>query len=108
MRLNMHRGINRIRNGNHVRTSLALEEVFWESIDEIFGKNWRHWVIEQLNDKPVESSNSSWIRQQVLKSYKSKGPMQRNKTTDTYLDKTYPILNQIQEGKETGRTYGRD
>ena len=96
--MHMHRGINLISNGKHVRTTLSLEEVFWESIDEIFGKNWRHWVIEQLNDKPGEISNSSWIRQQVLKIYKFKGPMQITITPDPYLAKTYPFMNQIKEG----------
>ena len=65
--MHMHRGINLISNGNHVRTTLALEKVFWESIDEIFGKNWRHWVIEQLNDKPGEISNSSWRKTSVVR-----------------------------------------
>ena len=93
----MHRGINLISNGNHVRTTLALEKVFWESIDEIFGKNWRHWVIEQLNEKPGEISNSSWIRQQVLKIHKSKGPMQITITPDPYLAKTYPFMKIIMD-----------
>lgn len=94
----MHRGINLIKQGNIIKTTLSLETCFWESIDEIFGRNWRHWVIEQLNSKPQEISNSSWIRQQILKIHKSKNSLSITIKPDPYLAKTYPFITQMKDG----------
>ena len=67
-----YRSINLMnREGNTVRSTLALEPVFWEAIDDIFGRNWRHWAIEELQNKPDDESKSSCIRQAIMRLYKT-------------------------------------
>jgi predicted DNA-binding ribbon-helix-helix protein len=37
------------------KTSIALERVFWESIDRISNGHWKNWVLEALENKPADS-----------------------------------------------------
>lgn len=67
-----YRSINLMSPENKVvRSTLALEPVFWEAIDDIFGRNWRHWAIEELQNKPNDESRSSCIRQAIMRLYKT-------------------------------------
>ena len=72
----IHRSINLLDADNHiVKSTLALEPIFWEAIDEVFGKNWRHWAIEQLQNKPDLVSNSSFLRQAIMKIQRAEKPL---------------------------------
>jgi len=45
-------------------TSIVLENVFWDTIDNLSesGK-WQDWVIEKLKDKPQSVGRASYLRQ---------------------------------------------
>lgn len=51
------------------RTTIRLEEAFWQSIDllaEKSGRNWRDWVSSELVRKPTGISAASWLRVRCL------------------------------------------
>lgn len=78
-----------------VKSTLALEPVFWEAIDEIFGRNWRHWAIEELQNKPEEQSNSSYIRQAIMKIQRAEKPLNITLNPHLELAKLHPVANTI-------------
>jgi len=76
-----------------VKSTLALEPVFWEAIDDIFGRNWRHWAIEELQNKPEEQSNSSYIRQAIMKIQRAEKPLNITLHPHLGLAKLHPMVN---------------
>jgi len=48
------------------RTTLALEPLFWETIDTLSDGEANEWIIRQLRDRPATEGMSSWLRQRVL------------------------------------------
>jgi hypothetical protein len=76
-----------------VKSTLALEPVFWEAIDDVFGRNWRHWAIEELQNKPEEQSNSSWIRQAIMKIQRADKPLRIHQRTHYDLARLTPVID---------------
>jgi len=81
------------QNGDTIKSTLALEPVFWEAIDDIFGRNWRHWAIEELQNKPEEQSNSSCIRQAIMKIQRAEKPLNITLHPHLGLAKLHPMVN---------------
>lgn len=51
------------------RTTISLENPFWQAIDQAAkkrGEPWGEWVASQLQTKPENIGRASWLRQQVL------------------------------------------
>ena len=44
------------------RTSIALEAVFWESIDSLSQGEWQPWAREVLKDKPANEGRATYLR----------------------------------------------
>ena len=61
------------------RTSVALESVFWESIDAISDGLWQPWAREVLKDKPDSECRATYLRTLVHKAA-LKGQIQRPST----------------------------
>ena len=90
----VYRSINRMGSDNRIiRSTLALEPIFWEAIDDIFGKNWRHWAVEELQKNPEEQSNSSHIRQAIMKIQRSEKPLQITLNPNLNLARLHPMVN---------------
>ena len=52
---------------NNQRTSIALEPVFWNAIEQLPGESdIRSWTTGQLTNKAEDATRASWIRQRVL------------------------------------------
>jgi hypothetical protein len=49
------------------KTSIALERIFWESIDLLSDGDWRQWVKEMLAKKPADVGRGTYLRQVVHK-----------------------------------------
>lgn len=49
------------------KTSIALERVFWDSIDKISNGHWKQWVLEALEDKPADLGRGTYLRTLVHK-----------------------------------------
>jgi|TARA_R110000772_G_scaffold258995_1_gene376440 predicted DNA-binding ribbon-helix-helix protein len=49
------------------RTSIALESVFWKSIDSISNGEWQPWARAVLKDKPEDECRATYLRTLVHK-----------------------------------------
>ena len=49
------------------RTSIALEAVFWESIDSMSQGEWQPWARKVLKDKPANEGRATYLRTLVHK-----------------------------------------
>lgn len=51
------------------RTTVKLENEFWQAIDRLAektGRNWSEWVATELTGKPVGIGAASWLRVRCL------------------------------------------
>ena len=48
------------------KTSIALEQVFWEAIDRISNGNWRRWVLNAIKDKREDVGRATHLRGVLL------------------------------------------
>ena len=51
------------------RTTIRLENSFWQAIDVVatkLGLTWRQWVENILSAKPVGANSASWLRVNCL------------------------------------------
>lgn len=51
------------------RTTVRLENYFWEQIDRVAekkGLSWRHWAENALSEKPTGANSASWLRVNCL------------------------------------------
>jgi len=51
------------------RTTVRLENYFWEQIDRVAekkGLSWRHWAENTLSEKPSGANSASWLRVNCL------------------------------------------
>ncbi|MDA0805196.1 MAG: ribbon-helix-helix domain-containing protein [Proteobacteria bacterium] len=46
-----------------LKTSVALERVFWQTIDALSEGEWQDWVKEKLKAKPKSVGRASYLRQ---------------------------------------------
>ena len=49
------------------KTSIALERIFWQSIDDLSEGNWQKWVKEILKKKPDNLGRTTYLRTIVHK-----------------------------------------
>lgn len=50
-------------------TSIMLDQVFWEVIDEQAAKDgihWKQWVDQKLEKKPENVGRACWLRVQIV------------------------------------------
>jgi phosphoribosyl-dephospho-CoA transferase len=45
-----------------LKTSVALERVFWQTIDALSEGEWQDWVIKQLEHKPNDVGRAMYLR----------------------------------------------
>jgi predicted DNA-binding ribbon-helix-helix protein len=48
------------------KTSIALERVFWDAIDRISNGNWRHWVLNAIENKRQDVGRATHLRGVLL------------------------------------------
>ena len=48
------------------KTSIALERVFWEALDDISEGNWRRWVLNAIEDKREDVGRATHLRGVLL------------------------------------------
>ena len=48
------------------KTSIALERVFWEVIDEISDGNWQSWLLLALQEKREGVGRATYLRSTLL------------------------------------------
>ena len=49
------------------KTSIALERIFWESIDRLSNGEWKQWVLAALERKPQDLTRGTYLRTLVHK-----------------------------------------
>jgi predicted DNA-binding ribbon-helix-helix protein len=48
------------------KTSIALERVFWEALDDISEGKWRSWVLNALTTKREDIGRATYLRTKLF------------------------------------------